>query len=357
MRGFSALRLKFSGSAQLGYFQEIVPFDLHVLDIEFHDVCGVSADKQSRYINSILYRDTVEWDWDRRGMYRFVVVKVSEQKYRLVISLQQMAVDRESIILVINSLRSTVLDAANGDVPVVPEDRYESVVAGARLTSRVGAAAKLYWQREFDLPADAFNDNSDIPAARLRTHIVAIEGAAYINLKQTVAAGSWGPAALFLDRLATVWQRYRPRATLVDAVCTFRSAELANQVGMFSTIRPIVMDLGGNSWHDRIAGQLIRASAYQQFDSSELRSIEQRSAVPQRPFPVFNYIGAVGTGPKSEKFDVVSTTRFSPSNTMARPILVKIRDIGDAFAITVQTNYAKFSAEESQNIVGELIGQ
>ncbi|MFI6776105.1 hypothetical protein [Nocardia sp. NPDC050412] len=357
VRGFAALRLRFSGSAEHGYCQEIDPFDGRDPAIEFHDVSDVDVDTQSRYMRSLLYRDAVEWDWDHRGVYRFVVVKASERKYQLVISLQQVAVDRVSIVLVVNALRSTVLAVAQGNDPVVPDDRYESAVAGALLTPAAETAARRYWEREFDLPDEAFDGCLDIPPARPRMHAAAVAGAAYLELKRTAAAGAWGPSAMFLDRLIAAWQRHQPRTTLVDVVYTIRSEGLAHQVGMFSTIRPIVVDLGGRSWRDRFAGQLIRTAAYQQVDSRELRNLELRRGVPQRPFPVFNYIDAAGPGPKSKQFDVVPTTRFNAPYALVRPISVKVRDTGDAFTVDVQTNSAKFSVEESADILSQLVGQ
>ncbi|MBF6335116.1 hypothetical protein IU450_04360 [Nocardia abscessus] len=357
VRGFSALRLRFSGSASHGYLQEVEPFDRHELAVEFHDVSDATADKQSRYARSILYRDAVEWDWARRGVYRFVVVKASERKYQLVISLQHIAIDRTSIVLVLNALRSTVLTAAQGDDPVMPRDRYESAVGEVLLTPAAERAARRHWERELDLPAEAFSGCLDLPPARPRTHKAILAGETYAELKRTTAAGAWGASVMFLDRLISVWRRHQPRTTLIDVVCTSRSGSLTHQVGMFSAIRPIIVDFGGQSWRNRIAGQLIRTAAHQQIDSRELRNLELRQGIPRRPFPVFNYIDASRPSSRSRQADVVPTERFNPPYALARPMSLDVSDTGEAFNITLQTNSAKFSVEESAYLFSQLAGQ
>ncbi|WP_280310523.1 condensation domain-containing protein [Nocardia abscessus] len=357
VRGFAALRLRFSGSASQGYLQEVEPFDRHKLAVEFHDVSDATVDRQSRYAKSILYRDAVEWDWARRGVYGFVVVKASEHKYQLVISLQHVAIDRASIVLVLNALRSTVLTAAQGNDPVMPRDQYESAVDEALLTPAAERAARRHWERELDLPDEAFSGCPDVPPARPRTHKAILDGEIYAELKRTTAAGAWGPSVMFLDRLISAWRRYQPGTTLIDVVYTIRSETLAHQVGMFSTIRPIIVDLGGQSWRNRIAGQLIRTAAHQQIDSRELRDLELRQGIPRRPFPAFNFIDASRPASRSRQADVVPTERFNTPYALARPMSLHISDTGEAFNITLQTNAAKFSVEESAHLFSQLAGQ
>ncbi|MEU5762575.1 hypothetical protein [Nocardia sp. NPDC047648] len=357
VRGFAALRLRFSGSASQGYLQEIDPYDRHQLSVEFHDVSDATADRQARYARSILYKDTVEWDWDRRGVYNFVVVKGSVSKYQLVFSLQHVAIDRLSIVLVLNALRSSVLTAAQGEDPVMPPDRYEAAVGGVLLTPAAETAARRHWEREFDLPGDAFGGHLAVPPARPRTHKAILAGEPYVELKRTAASGAWGPSAMFLDRLVSAWRGHQPRTTLIDVVYTIRSEGLANQVGMFSTIRPIIIDFGVRTWRDRIAGQLIRTAAHQQIDSRELRNLELRQGIPKRPFPVFNYIDASRPSSRSRQADVVPTERFNAPYALARPISLQISDTGEAFNITLETNSAAFSVEESAHLFSQLAGQ
>lgn len=357
--GYAALRMRFFGSAESGFFQEIEPSHKHELAIEFHDISDASAQRQYLYTRSVLCRDAAEWDWGNRGVYRFIVLKASKDKYQLMISLQQVAVDRTSIALIIDALRSSVLCAAQGHAPATPSDRYESAVTEALLSPAAEAAASRHWEREFDVPDEAFSHSIVIPPARPRTHQAAIVGEGYIKLKQSAALGAWGPSALFLNRLITAWARHQPRTTLVDVFYTIRSANLANQVGMFSTIRPIVLDLSVPAWRDRLAGQVIRAAAHQQVDSLELRNLELRHGVPRRPFPVFNYVDSSASEPGSrdKKAEDAPTTAFSAPYTLVRPISVKVRDTGDAFTVYLQTNATQFSDAESTHLLSQLVGQ
>ncbi|MFE7741626.1 condensation domain-containing protein [Nocardia sp. NPDC057455] len=357
VRGFAALRLRFSGSAERGYQQEIEPFDRHDLAVEFHDVSDAATAQQSRYVQNLLYQDAVSWDWDRIGVYRFVVIKLAERRYQLVVSLQQVAIDRASIVLVINALRSTVLSAARGDAPAAPADRYEAAVDEALLTPTAEASARRHWEGEFDLPDEAFAGCTEIPPARPRSHKAVIAGSDYDELKRTAASGPWGSSVVFLKRLLTAWQRYQPRTTLVDVFCTIRSETLAHQAGMFSTLRPIVVDLAGDAWRDKVTGRLIRAAAHQQVDSRQLRDLEVRRGVPRRPFPVFSYIDAFKPHSQSKQFDVVPTTRFFAPYALTRPVSLKVRDTGDAFAVVLQTNSATFSEAESTDLLGGLVGR
>ncbi|MFI9504919.1 hypothetical protein [Nocardia sp. NPDC052566] len=357
LRGFSALRSVFSGSVASGYVQEVEPFEDHVAAVEFSDVSDADPARQANYVRGLLHRDAAQWDWSRHGVYRFVVVKTSPTRFHLVISLQQIAVDHASIGLVLDALRAAVLAAAAGEDPVPPGDRYESAITDAQPSPAAAGAARRHWEREFELAGATFEECIDVPVARLRTHSAIIAGAAYLELTRNAAAGPWGPSALFFQRLAATWCEYQPRFTLIDVVFTMRSERLAQQVGMFSTVRPIIIDRDRPRWQAGIVGKLIRASAHQWVDSIALRDLESQRAICERPFPIFNYLDVSEAAGRLERADGVSIVKFVAPMSSQRPISLKIRNTGESFTIDLHANSAVFPPAASERILQGLVGR
>ncbi|WP_280457727.1 hypothetical protein [Nocardia carnea] len=355
VRNFGALRSRFSGAASSGYQQTVELPERHALDIEFHDVTDGDAVSKSRYFMGILYRDAVEWDWERRGAYRFLVAKSSDKEYKLIVSMQQVAIDRDSAVLVLNALRSSILAVARDSAPKIHVDRYESAITGSCLTSVERAAARRYWENELDLDAEALRGSLILPPMRPHFHRVTRIGAAYQTLKRSAGATAWGPCVMFLTRLVDSWRMHNSKIAIIDVFHSIRSVALARQVGMFSTIRPIVLDVSNKSWKTMVTGKLLRAAANQQFDSMELRSLEVDRGVPRRPFPVFSYIGEYSPSDNSDLTEMAPWKKFSSPHSSTRPIAVSIRDTGSAFTIDLCTHPALFSIDESLKLLDHLV--
>lgn len=356
VHSFAALRLRFTGSARDGYLQHVVPIAEHETAIEFHDVSEADEHLRSRYVASILHRDAMEWDWEPHGVCRFVVVKAGDGTHELVVSLQQVALDRPSVDSVLNVLvAATMAAVAERPLAAVP-DSYESAVIDAMRLSAADNGAVRYWEREFDLAAGAFEGHSVFPAARGHSAKATIDGAVYAALKED--SGPWGPMAVFLLRLISEWRRFEERTTLIDVHYSGRSADLEQQVGMFSVVRPLVVEPTRGRWQEELTGKVIRAAAHHHIDSCALRRLETRRGVPERPFPVFTYLRQLSDDiTKSSVAKQVSISHYAASYLMARPAIVRIDDTGTAFKIVVNLNSATFSAAQTERFLRGLVAE
>ncbi|MGQ4599085.1 condensation domain-containing protein [Nocardia sp. R6R-6] len=353
VRGYAALRLRFFRRADGGYDQEVQDIGEHRLAIEFHDVSDADAATLTRYLEVLQHRDAQEWDWANRAVYRFVVVKAAGGIHHLVISLQQVAIDRMSIRLLLRGLVDAILQAADGTAPSPPFDDYESAVAEALPTPETAAAARRYWEREFAGAAEALAEHEQLPAAPPHSAHAVIESAAYSELTGS-SAGPWHSPALFLERLLTEWARYHPGPSLVDLRLSYRTDRLARQIGMFGTVRPMIVDLGDPAWRRRVGGKLMRTAAHQHVDSCRLRALERRHAVPNRPFPTFNFVQRAEE-PRSHHTATVQTRTFRPRRATARPVAVRIDDTGRSFEVTVQMNVARHTVADAHRMLHRLV--
>lgn len=356
VRSCPALRLRFHGSAETGFEQEIEDYREDCVAIDLQDVSNADEAAVRHYIEVLLHRDAVAWDWGTRGVYQLVLLKNSGGRHHLVISLQQVALDRRSIKIMMDRLVVVILDTSGKSRFLVEADRYRHAVAATQPSAAEAAAAARYWQRDLENCRNAFDRHPRFPAARPHQGRMSIVGDDYRKLRASIPEGGWGAATVFLERLLSEWQRYAPHTTLVDTFMTCRPEEFGKQIGMFTTVRPLIFDLSGGDWRRRTTAKLMRGSAYQGVDSYVLRTAENACGIPRRPFPAYNFTDDSGTSEPQQRPALVGVSKFAPRRASGRPVLVRVRDEGISLSIAVHMNSEVFSKADTNRLLRRLAG-
>ncbi|WP_169810433.1 condensation domain-containing protein [Nocardia arthritidis] len=356
VRSCSALRLKFHGSAEAGYEQEIEDYGENRVALELQDVSDADDIAVQRYMDLILHRDAVAWDWNTRGVYKLTLIKNSGGRHHLVISLQQVAFDRRSMQVLLNRLVAAIMGPAAVSPFLAELDEYQSAVAATRPSEAEKAAAARYWKRELSNHRNAFEGHPCFAASRSHRGRIAIVGADYRSLRESIPDGGWSMASLFLQRFLSEWQQYVPRTTLVDTFMTCRPDKFENQIGMFTTLRPLVFDLSNDEWRRQTTAKLMRGSAYQGIDSYALRTAERACGIPQRPFPAYNFTDDSTSGGSEPEPSPVKVTKFAARRASARPVLLRVRDQGTSLSIAVHMNSGTFSSADMNRLLRRLAG-
>ncbi|WP_198037093.1 hypothetical protein [Nocardia sp. BMG51109] len=367
VEGHAALRLRFSGSAENGYEQEVLPCDAGDIAMELLDVADADEDRARRYIDTLLRRDATEWDPSRRGVYYFRVVKIARGRHCLAISLRSAALDGYSVKAVIAMLRDAVLDFSRGIEPAFAPDRYRAAVEATLPTEPEERAARRYWKRELGLLPEAFGSRDPHTAAPVFLRSATVAGDDYRKIRDSGAGESWGAATVFLRRLLEVWRDHRPGPCLIDTHFGSRPRGFGRQIGMFSTVRPLVLDLDDDAWHRRVGAKLMRAAAHQNVDSIALRRLEEERGIRQRPFPHFDFVhefvhefaddfaDEAAPAEPDDTSALESSNLSLPPMASLRPVGVHVTDTGNSFVLTASPNAESFSPADADRLVQRLV--
>jgi hypothetical protein len=357
---FAAFRLRCSGSANSGYTQEVRP-PSDPADIELLDVSNVAGRDVDRYLDAILYRDSVAWDWQLRGTYRFRVLKADGGVHHVAASLQHVAFDHRSVQIVLDSIRDYSQAGDEKYCTASDSDDYEKAVGAAVLDHEANERARSYWENELSAVPVGFAAAFDSRPAPWHRQSLVLAGDDYARFRERAGSSPWGAAALFLERLLDEWRERQGPVIVVDARLNCRPPRFEKQVGMFATTRPLVFDLVGSDWRSRIWPKLIRAAAHQRVDSIALRAIEGECGIgAHRPIPVFDYVVDAGSSASSMPGPPRTGVRrvpFRPRSVTYRPVGLSVRETGRSIAIQLGLNSRLFSAADATEMLYRIAGR
>ncbi|MET9025963.1 condensation domain-containing protein [Nocardia sp. NPDC004168] len=357
---FAAFRIRCSGSAESGYSQEILP-PSEPADIELLDVADFDLRRVDRYLQAVLYRDSVAWDWQRRGTYRFRVLKADQGVHHVAASLQHVAFDHRSVQIVLDSIRDFALTSDEKRRTTTDSDDYEKAVRATIPNADASERARAYWENELSTVPAAFSVPFDSRPAPWHRQSLVLEGDDYTRFRERAGTSTWGAAALLLERLLDEWRERQPSAAVVDVRLNCRPPRFEKQVGMFATTRPLVFDLVGTEWRSRVWSKLMRAAVHQCVDSITLRAIEEGSGIgAHRPIPVFDYVVDTESSTSSALHSPGTDVRrvpFRPRSVTYRPMGLSVRERGGSVAIQLGLNSRLFNQADVTTMLNRIAGR
>ncbi|NQE70728.1 condensation domain-containing protein [Nocardia gamkensis] len=357
---FEAFRLRCTGSARTGYTQEIRP-PSEPAAIELLDVSDADARSVRHYLETILYRDSVTWDWQRLGVYRFRVLKAAGGIHHVAASLQHQAFDHRSVQIVLDSIRDFVTTGNEKRRTITEPDDYTGAVRAATLDAQANERAIAYWENELSSVPAEFGAAVDSSPAPWHRESLVLDGADYARFRERAGASPWGGAALLLERLVDQWRKRHQPVCVIDVRLNCRPPRYERQVGMFATTRPLVFDTADDAWRQRVWPKLIRAAAHQRVDSIALRAIEdERGFDGHRAFPAFNYVvdaeGSASSGAGLPD-GAVHRIPFRPRSATYRPMGLSVREMNSSIAIQLVASSRLFSrADVTRMLYGIVRG-
>lgn len=322
--------------------------------MELLDVSDADDGAARRYIDALLYRDAAAWDWSRRGVYYFRIVKMSGERHCLAMSLQHAAFDGYSVKAMHTMLRDTVLDISSGTGHTIGPDEYRTAVEATLLTASAERVARRYWARELDRLPEAFGNRAENPVGKIFVCRTVIAGDDYRRIRDSAAGGGWDAATVFLRRLLEVWQEREPGPCLIDTYFGCRPRGFDEQLGMFANVRPLVFELDDDAWRDQVSAKLMRASAYQCVDSIALRGLEEARGIRDRPFLAFDYQNDAEADGVDGRSALESSGLSQPPRASMRPVSVHVSDTGVSFVINVSSNSRSFSRADADRLLYRL---
>ncbi|MGK8488034.1 condensation domain-containing protein [Nocardia asiatica] len=353
---FEAFRLRCTGCARTGYLQEIRP-PSEPAAIELLDVSDADARTVRHYLETVLHRDSVTWDWQRLGVYRFRVLKAAGGVHHVAASLQHLAFDHRSVQIVFDSIRDYAESGNAQRRTITAPDDYAGAVRATTLDARANERALAYWENELSSVPAEFAAVVDSSPAQWHRESLVLDGTAYARFRERAGASPWGGAALLLERLVEQWRERHQSMCVIDIRLNCRPPRYERQVGMFATTRPLVFDTADQEWRQRVWPKLIRAAAHQRVDSVALRAIEEeRGFDGHRAFPAFNYVvdaddsATPVAGPRG---GAVHRIPFRPRSATYRPAGLSVRETRSSVAIQLGLNSRLFSRAD---VTGMLHG-